>query len=160
MEHDPHNGRDPAEAPPEHRQHIANVSRGWQVLVGITALVFGLPSLAVVGFALWQSRTNSALDATTLMVVVTIFSLFGIPATLAGVRLVFGWRQADGGLMSPMALRVAGGVMLLLPLLFAAAGNAVEAMFALFHVGAAFACFALARARSVRREKRSPTPRA
>ncbi len=126
------------------------VSRPWQIVVGGVALVAGAASIGFVLLALLLLPRDTKDSVTTLLVVATLFSLFGVPAFVSGVRLLLDLERRGGGLFSPAALRLAGVVMLALPALFVIAGDRISAVHALTHVGLAGGCFALARQRSRR----------
>jgi hypothetical protein len=127
------------------------VSRGWQLGVGIAAILFGAPSFGFGLFALSMLRSSDADDRLGAIIVATIFLTFGTPVLIAGLRLVFARPRMDEGLFSPFFLRVAGVVILALPVFFFVLGDVLHGVMAVMHIGAASACFALAAYRAKRR---------
>jgi hypothetical protein len=118
-------------------------------------MIFGLPSLVVVATCIWQLPSATGDDRITDLVVGVIFALFGIPASVFGARLLFADEEKRRrGLMSPIALRIAGTSILLLPLIYLIGKQTWDATFALMHLGAGIACFAMAKHRA--HEHRDP----
>jgi len=129
--------------------YTTQVSRAWQIAVGSAALLVGIPSLVICAFSIWKLPVSTGDGRVTFLVVGTIFGVLGVPVTLFGKRLLFARdERRRHGLMSPTALRVAGSVIVILPVLYLIGNQTWDAMFALFHVGAGIACFVLARHRA------------
>ncbi|HWS72670.1 MAG TPA: hypothetical protein VN605_11175 [Thermoanaerobaculia bacterium] len=128
--------------------HTGEVPRAAQVFVGLIALLFAIPSLAMVAYSIWLLlHRQSGEPATTPLIVAGIFSILGIPLFMVGIRLVAGWRQRGGGLFPPLGLRITGAVILVLPLVPLLNGNAFDTVAALLHAGTGLGLFAIARRR-------------
>ena len=127
-------------------QYFGSVSRTTQVVAGVVLAIAGLFCLAVVAGTVWLSLRPHP-DYTNNVIVGTLFLIFGAPATLYAIRLILGRaRAADGGLMGPTSLRVAGAAFIVFPLLSLAQGR-WDWVLGLVHVGFCAACFTLARFR-------------
>jgi hypothetical protein len=135
----------------------AEIPRRAQLILGMLVSLIGVPTLA---FAVWGVQlaiASSGNDRTAGIILAAIFVPLGGSLTLFGFRLLSG--RGHGGkraLLSPWALRLAGVVILAVPVLFFAVGNRLDFILALTHIGFAGVCFALASARTRREPAESP----
>jgi O-antigen/teichoic acid export membrane protein len=128
------------------QQHLSAVTRPMQVAAGVAVGIAGLLSLVIVAGALLMFL-NPHEDPTNAAIVGSLFLVLGLPATFLSYRLIRGGaRPADGGLLGPTLLRVAGYAFLGFPALSLYAGG-WHWVLGLVHVGASYACFWLARYR-------------
>ena len=134
--------------------------RASEVGAGIALAVFAIPLLLISILVVAHGAADVGRGARGPLVVGAILLALGVALLLLSVRLIMGTRRQDGGVVSPTALRIAGAIFAVLPLLalwFAVARHANEGWLLLLKVGllasAAVACFRLAaqRARPTRR---------
>ena len=116
------------------------------VLVGLPFLILGLLGTAK---SAWEGNGNDTL------VFIVLAALGGLFCVWTGVRMIGGSKRKDGGLLSPLVLRIGGLYFLLVPLImFLSAGevNWRSLLWILelgFYLVVAATCFALASKRQL-----------
>lgn len=126
--------------------YFQSVPRWWEVSAGIIIGLFSLLLLTVGSLGIYKNlKVEEVSDLAQLVII--IFLVTGYLCGLLSYRLIFtGAKQRQTGLFSPNALRFAGTLFLLAPILFIFSKSAaILEIFTCFSASAA--CFALAKYR-------------
>jgi len=126
------------------REHFHQpVNRVVQVATGLPITILGLLAIGVAGLILYVYFTGESVPSPILWFGIIILPV-GFFCLLIAWRLFIGYSgRKDGGLFSPVALRIAGTIFLIQPVLLFFA-KSYWILKSITCVLAAFACFTLA----------------
>lgn len=138
--------------------YAADQGRRFHVVVGIISAAFGFALVGFVAFGTYRIWGRTP-DTTTLVVLGTI-AIFGLFLSAWGVRLVANRRRADGGLLSPWALRFGGMLFFVMALAFLIWERSWRVLEVGGILGAGVACFVLANRREEANQRHAAQQRA
>jgi hypothetical protein len=129
--------------------HFQPAGRRLEVAVGLVCGAFGSGLAALVAFVIYLDLRRGRLDLEAAFLLITLAI-----AALAALLLVFAWRllgnrgrSSDGGLLSPLGLRIGGVIFLAGPVSALLLAEPLQLLHASLSLAAAGACFSLARHR-------------
>lgn len=134
--------------------YLSTSPRWFEIVIGCVSSVLGFALLAGCLYSVYL-LFGSPISSVVVVLVLSAASM-GLILLAAGVRLLLSWRRHDGGLLSPLILRLGGMVFL-----FAPVAMLVQRDFAIieagFAVAAGVACFVLANRRGEIQIRRNGT---